>query len=175
MERFRKRDDQHTPLSGPPIRPQPPRKRSLLARVLSLAKHKRTDRTLAPAPDSYTTTESGPHLYFIQQGERGPIKIGKARDPRARLANMQVGNAQRLYLLGIIPNGSTFEPVLHRAFWRNRIRGEWFSPTPALLAYIAEYAERPGASELDDPLLDVLAHAAAASSSYSQQLLEATE
>lgn len=171
MERFRKRDGQHTPLSGPPIRPQPPRTRSLLARVFSLAKHKRADRNFAPVPEPHTNTETGPHLYFIQQGERGPIKIGKARDPRARLANMQVGNAQRLYLLGIIPNGSTFETVLHQAFRKNWIRGEWFSPTPALLAYIAEYAERPGASELDDPLLDVLAHAA----SYSQQLLEATE
>jgi hypothetical protein len=82
------------------------------------------------------------HLYFIQAGEGGPIKIGYSADPQERLAMLQVGNHEELRLLAAI-NYSTGslgnktaahqESVFHRVFNVARIRGEWFKPHAQLL------------------------------------------
>lgn len=54
--------------------------------------------------------------YFIQQGARGPIKIGCASNPRTRVAELQTGSPDRLTLLGSIEGGRAVESDLHRAF-----------------------------------------------------------
>jgi hypothetical protein len=65
------------------------------------------------------------NVYFIQAGDR--VKIGFAKDVAARLAQLQTGNACRLKLLAVIPNGShALERRLHAFFAEHRVRNEWF-------------------------------------------------
>src|SRR6516162_9936645 len=75
-------------------------------------------------------------VYFVQVGDNGPIKIGKAVSPLARLAELQTGNPieliPRLLLLG-----GRHERFLHRRFKDCRIRGEWFRPRQHLRDFIA--------------------------------------
>lgn len=76
-------------------------------------------------------------VYFVQEGDDGPIKIGVANDPFARLRECQVGNPRELNLLGVYVGGYPEERMLHRRFAAGRIRGEWFRPdTPGLQAVI---------------------------------------
>lgn len=84
-------------------------------------------------------------LYFIQAGERGPIKIGHSAKPRMRMAELQVGNHCKLRMLAEIDfsNGqrgtqtaADMEDLWHRTFRVIQIRGEWFEPTPQLLKAI---------------------------------------
>jgi hypothetical protein len=83
----------------------------------------------------------GRHVYFIQGSRGGLIKIGSSNDPPARLAEFQVNCPVRLRLLGVIWGGGIFrEHYLHDEFKHLRQHGEWFRPTPELLAYIAASA-----------------------------------
>lgn len=80
-------------------------------------------------------------VYFIQAGDGGPIKIGVGNDPVGRLANLQTGHHELLTLLATVPGDAEVEAELHEAFARHRLRGEWFDPAPAILAFIAEHAQ----------------------------------
>jgi len=73
-------------------------------------------------------------VYFIQSGGReGPIKIGHARTPEARLRELQCGNPDELCLLVSFPErGWWSEAEIHQRFATDRLRGEWFSPEGVL-------------------------------------------
>lgn len=79
-------------------------------------------------------------VYFIQAGETGPIKIGKADKPMKRIAELQTGNPHPLRLVGAIDGGVNEEQALHQRFTRLRLHGEWFEPSAELLEYIRKYA-----------------------------------
>lgn len=46
-------------------------------------------------------------VYFVQAGEAGPVKIGWATDPRARIADLQTGHYEPLRLIRIIEGDRT--------------------------------------------------------------------
>jgi hypothetical protein len=99
----------------------------------------RARRMLAPVPTARVR-----NVYFIQPVGGGLIKIGIAADVAARLALLQTGCPIELRVIGVIPGAkATTETALHHHFAAARVRGEWFEPTPELLAYIAEHAEVP--------------------------------
>lgn len=77
------------------------------------------------------------HIYFLQKGEDGPIKIGRSRNPERRCTNLQVYNPDPLHLIKAAPATAELEQELHKKFCANHVRGEWFTPTPELLSYIA--------------------------------------
>ena len=83
-------------------------------------------------------------VYFIQAGLSGPIKIGVANNPKARLHTFQVGHYEELRLLAAIEGAEPEEAALHRRFASLRIRGEWFRPARALLEEIAKYRMQGG-------------------------------
>jgi hypothetical protein len=72
------------------------------------------------------TGRTGGFVYFLQAGEAGPIKIGWALDPLARLNELQVGCPEPLRLLMTLTDEGGLEAQLHRRFARLRLRGEWF-------------------------------------------------
>lgn len=81
-------------------------------------------------------------IYFIQVGDDGPVKIGFTKlSPSIRLSGLQVANPYPLRMLGRMVGNAATERFLHKKFARNRLRGEWFSPTTSLLQYCEDRAE----------------------------------
>lgn len=77
-------------------------------------------------------------VYFIQRGKRGPIKIGAtARNPAARLADLQTASPEKLRLLGCVRSS---ERYLHELFREHHIAGEWFRPHKRVLSFVAKNA-----------------------------------
>jgi hypothetical protein len=76
------------------------------------------------------------HVYFIQQGEGGAIKIGYSATPEKRLLSLKTASPFPLRLLKIIEGGKTLERELHQRFAALHIDGEWFNPNSELLEYI---------------------------------------
>jgi hypothetical protein len=72
-------------------------------------------------------------IYFIQAGEGGPIKIGYSRDALKRIANLQAASPVLLSALAIIPGEIRDEFALHRRLQSERLHGEWFRPSDAVL------------------------------------------
>ncbi len=80
-------------------------------------------------------------IYFIGEADAGPIKIGVAKDPIARLRGMQTGNPRRLKVEWILIGDGHAEKLLHE-FWEpfairsaakaNKVGAapgtEWFKP-----------------------------------------------
>lgn len=65
-------------------------------------------------------------VYLIQCGPNGPVKIGKADDPKGRLSELQVAHWQTLTLVRVWEGSEADERALHARFADLRIRGEWF-------------------------------------------------
>lgn len=81
-------------------------------------------------------------LYFIREGEDGPIKIGIAESPERRRHGLQGGNPRRLHILKSLPAGHfgaaiATERRWHRAFAAERLEGEWFRACDRLLEAIS--------------------------------------
>jgi hypothetical protein len=74
-------------------------------------------------------------LYAIAEGEpgeQGPIKIGVAADPDARLCAMQTGNSRVLTGMAAWRTVPEDEVWFHKLLDPIRIRGEWFKAHPWL-------------------------------------------
>lgn len=76
-------------------------------------------------------------VYFIQQGEDGPIKIGYSTTPEKRLQSLNTASPYPLYLRAVIEGGKKLEQELHERFAAYKMDGEWFSPHEELLQFIA--------------------------------------
>lgn len=72
-------------------------------------------------------------VYFIRAGIDGPIKIGTASDPRARLHELQTAHHDVLQLVREVDGDRSVEVGFHRHFAEYRIRGEWFTFHPSML------------------------------------------
>lgn len=76
-------------------------------------------------------------LYFMQRGTGGPIKIGVSRNVGMRQKGLQNGSAEQVHVLAQVAQSSDInEKELHKRFAHCRKKGEWFEPTPELLAFI---------------------------------------
>lgn len=75
-------------------------------------------------------------IYFIQQGDNGPIKIGYSTNPEKRLQTLNTASPYPLKLLHTIQGGKNLEKELHARFADTQLDGEWFEDSEELLAYI---------------------------------------
>ena len=69
------------------------------------------------------------HLYIIQSDETGNFKIGRSKNPKQRLKQLQTGNPNLLKLILILVNQGYREKILHNSIncWiRKKSKGEWF-------------------------------------------------
>ncbi len=83
-------------------------------------------------------------VYFARAGSDGPIKIGiTTGDPVARIAALQTGCPWPLVFIGSVSGSFQQEAWLHARFAAERMKGEWFNPSPGLLTAIDEIL-RPG-------------------------------
>lgn len=72
-------------------------------------------------------------VYFIQQGDDGPIKIGFSDTETGvelRRRTLQTGNPEPLIVRKVVSGGTSLERELHERFARWRLQGEWFLATP---------------------------------------------
>ena len=81
-------------------------------------------------------------VYFIRDSASGLIKIGRSNDPEKRTEHLQCHMPGEARLLCAIPGGARLEHTFHLAFSGERRRGEWFQPTEALRALVAELSEQ---------------------------------
>ncbi|MEV4441331.1 GIY-YIG nuclease family protein [Streptomyces sp. NPDC049577] len=65
-------------------------------------------------------------VYVVGSPAARAVKIGVSNDPRARLADLQVGSPVPLLLLWKTPGGQGLESALHAYFAPYRTHGEWF-------------------------------------------------
>jgi len=77
-------------------------------------------------------------IYFIQQGEHGPVKIGSTTNVLNRLMVLQIGNPDKLYLRASIKGCVATERELHKRFARLRLSGEWFKAVDELRDFLDE-------------------------------------
>lgn len=82
------------------------------------------------------------HVYFIQQGESGSVKIGYSKNPAQRLATLQTGHSEPLHMRAMAPGSMAQERALHDRFSHLRVSGEWFRPGEDLIAYMRLVADR---------------------------------
>jgi hypothetical protein len=80
-----------------------------------------------PTPkDSYRAAKVKQALYIIQAECGGPIKVGIAQNPQARVIELQTGNPYPLRVIAEFDESANLEKVIHRQFADFRLSGEWF-------------------------------------------------
>lgn len=85
-----------------------------------------------------TPVQSGSIVYAVRSGDF--IKIGTTTDMPNRMLGLQCGNPIALSIVATWPGDVRNEADAHRRFAHLRVRGEWFSLTADLLAFIEECA-----------------------------------
>lgn len=112
----------------------------------SLEQRKWSSRSL-PAPRLDKVVAPSTDLYFIESecAERH-VKIGIAANPQRRLIKLQMCCPYRLNMLAVFPGKAHMEKELHQRLVADRLHGEWFRRSDALLAVIAELSEPPTSS-----------------------------
>lgn len=78
---------------------------------------------------------AGQRVYFVQV-LTGHIKIGTTVNIENRLKTFNHAHPEPVALLASAPGGHVHEAEVHRIFRRDRDHGEWFSPSPELLAFV---------------------------------------
>ncbi len=66
------------------------------------------------------------YVYFILDRTAQTVKIGYSKNPRRRLADIQVGNANDLELVYCIAGTRRDEGRYHETFYSLLLRGEWY-------------------------------------------------
>jgi hypothetical protein len=75
-------------------------------------------------------------VYFIERADGDAVKIGWSETPRARCANLSVGNPKPHKLLGYVPGTKEHEREVHEICSNQRIRGEWFRKEGHVLLFL---------------------------------------
>lgn len=137
--------------------------RDMTARVMhALAGVAEEDR---PAAKQSINRSNDEHWFasgvYILGPIEGPVKIGRAKDPTARLNALQTGSAERRHLWAFVrlPRvaGIELERRMHEELRDRRVRGEWFNITAfeamRELFHIAEglyHLTRPASSPIKE-------------------------
>lgn len=83
-------------------------------------------------------------IYFVQELEGGPVKIGLAADIDARMRALRCGNWRELRVLAYVIGPSGLEKWLHRRLAHQCVAGEWFEPSDDLFRLLRICLERYG-------------------------------
>jgi hypothetical protein len=78
-------------------------------------------------------------VYFLRRESDGAIKIGITTNLRQRMADLRRSHGT-LTLLGMVEGAATREKLAHLIFADVRLDGEFFQVTPAITAFMDQYA-----------------------------------
>lgn len=79
-------------------------------------------------------------VYFLTDGEA--IKIGFAKNPAKRLADLQIAQSFELVMIATFSAPKYQERIVHNMFKHLHIRGEWFRIDSAITDYIDDLEEQ---------------------------------
>lgn len=103
-----------------------------------------TPEQAAAGQKSWLETRKKPgYVYFVQEEDGGPFKIGWAADPKRRLAGMQTGNPRKLCIRAMVSGRRSLERTMHDRFAGHRLAGEWFTSCEEIATYIEEHGIIP--------------------------------
>jgi hypothetical protein len=88
-------------------------------------------------PTTQTRNRHPPVIYFVGEGDDGPIKIGITTRLGHRVTGLQTSHPRPLTLLASCPGNRVAEAQLHERFKGDRLLGEWFRRSPEIVALIA--------------------------------------
>lgn len=111
--------------------------RRVKARIKADKKREREAAKKAKLEAETTKPKQG-QVYFIQQGDAGPIKIGYSTNPEKRLKTLSTASPYPLHLRLVIEGGKKLEKDLHDQFAEHQLDGEWFEANASLLTFIDE-------------------------------------
>jgi hypothetical protein len=108
-----------------------------------------------PSFPAWREKDKPAQLVYFMAAANGPIKIGHAYDPDARLVSVQCGHPAPLAILATVSGGPALERKYHRQFAHLRLHGEWFRRTgeieheilridPSAMKRIDEWADLAG-------------------------------
>lgn len=108
-------------------------------------------------------------IYCITAREIGLVKIGFSENPFSRFAKLQSDSPVALRIERMTNGEVHEERALHRRYAAERVRGEWFTLTPDIEAWMASL---PAAirTERETPVKD-LCDAVGISKSYASMIL----
>lgn len=108
-------------------------------------------------------------IYCITARELGLVKIGFSENPFVRFSKMQSDSPVALRIERVTAGEVADEQKLHQAYAEHRVRGEWFTITPAIETWMASL---PAAmrTERETPVKD-LCEAVGISRSYGSMIL----
>jgi len=69
------------------------------------------------------------HLYIIQSSNNGNFKIGRSKNPKKRLMQLQTGSPYRLKLILVLEEMGHLEKKVHNYIMsgnKRKCKGEWF-------------------------------------------------
>lgn len=75
-------------------------------------------------------------IYFMLAEEMASLKIGYAENPQSRLSKLRTDCPCEVRLLAVMEGDTAQEKALHERFHVYRRRGEWFSYTSDLRAFV---------------------------------------
>jgi DNA-binding XRE family transcriptional regulator len=80
-------------------------------------------------------------IYFIKAGDK--VKIGYGGEVHRRIESLQTASPERLTVLGIMQGEQADELALHARFAQYRLRGEWFTLSADIAAFVASTCHLP--------------------------------
>lgn len=93
----------------------------------------------------------GDHIiYFISDTAETYVKIGITKKLGNRVSMLQVGNPDKLKLLGTIKGTPETEYILHQICYPEKIRGEWFYLTHKVKGLISDLLQQSPEQEVED-------------------------
>ncbi len=101
-------------------------------------------RSLPIEQASATRMHELPMVYVLRTQDFEFIKVGRTKDFKSRLNNVQSGCPFDLYLWCAIytPESAVVEADLHRSLSHAHLRGEWFKPGDSDLDLILDFCQK---------------------------------
>ncbi len=104
------------------------------------SEREQAERKLSEYLAGHNGDTEGERVYFVRFGNK--IKIGRAKDVKARLRSLQAMSPVPLKLLWSQPGGARIELQYHHKFKDCRAHGEWFEIRGGLRDFLSNLGVR---------------------------------
>jgi len=103
--------------------------------ILSNEKVKEVEYSNHIASITQAKSKEYDHLYVIFDTVNKSLKIGRSKNPKSRLAALQLSTSNKLELLRIVKGQGEMERPVHQKFASKRLASEWFEDCKEIRDY----------------------------------------